>query len=187
MVARNQASRKRAGRAERLKNRRVIGLLARGAHVLGAPGRARAAHIMQFRPVGVERPGEEGAPEGAEFGKRLFCPGVAGGGTGVGNRSDRGHDAGPVVFTAAFAALGAFRRAENELWPDSLKVGFNCRNRCRYGVSPVFIRGERRENDLPAVALWRLRRYVSDSKFSPNPLVSKGSRWRASSSISCRV
>ena len=82
MVARNQASRKRAGRAERLKNRRVIGLLARGAHVLGAPGRARAAHVMQFRPVGVERLGEEGAPEGAEFGKRLFCPGVAGGGTG---------------------------------------------------------------------------------------------------------
>src|SRR5206468_12805692 len=96
-------------------------LLARAAHMLGAPGRARAAHIVQFRPVGIERLGEEGAPEGAEFGERLFCPGVAGGGSGVGNRDDGGHDAGPIVFTAAFAALGAFRRAENELWPDSLK------------------------------------------------------------------
>src|SRR6185295_7280526 len=48
-----------------------------------------------------------------------------------------------------FLPWGAFRRAEPELWPDSLKVGFNCRDRCPYGVSPVFIRGERRENEFP--------------------------------------
>jgi hypothetical protein len=49
----------------------------RRRHVLGAPGRAWAAHIMQFRPVGVERPGEEGAPEGHEFGE-WFCGAVRG-------------------------------------------------------------------------------------------------------------
>src|SRR6266576_2873501 len=29
----------------------------RGRHVLGAPGRTRAAHIMQFQPVEMECPG----------------------------------------------------------------------------------------------------------------------------------
>ena len=36
--------------------------------MLGAPGRPRAAHVVQFRPVRVERPGYELAPEGAELG-----------------------------------------------------------------------------------------------------------------------
>ena len=42
------------------------------AEMLGAPGRSRAAHIVQFRAVGVERYGDELAPEGAEFCQR-FC------------------------------------------------------------------------------------------------------------------
>src|SRR5262245_2433585 len=105
-------------------------LLAAGvAHVLGAPGRTRAAHIVQFRPVGVERLGKEGAPEGEEFRERLFRRGLAGGGGGAGGRNEDGHDAGAVVFTAALAALGAIRRAESELSPDSLKTGFNFRDR----------------------------------------------------------
>src|SRR5664280_1704056 len=47
--------------------RRSGGMQVRGGHMLGAPGGARAAHIMQFRPVRVERPGEELAPEGPYF------------------------------------------------------------------------------------------------------------------------
>src|SRR5260370_25703722 len=43
----------------------------RGRHVLGAPGRTRAAHIMQFRPVGMECPGEELAPKAPEFRDRV--------------------------------------------------------------------------------------------------------------------
>jgi hypothetical protein len=58
---------------------------------------------MQFGPVGIECPGEEGAPEGIKFGKE-FCGAVRGrGGEGCG--IDHSHDAGPAVFLAAFAAL----------------------------------------------------------------------------------
>jgi hypothetical protein len=38
-------------------------------NLLGAAGRARAAHIMQFRPVGIEGPDEELAPEGEQPGE----------------------------------------------------------------------------------------------------------------------
>ena len=100
MVARNRVPRKRPARAPRFKSG---GSVARGRHVLGAPGGTGAAHIVQFRPVGVECPGEEGAPEGFEFGKG-FCGAVRGrGGKGCG--IDHSHDAGPLVFFAAFAAL----------------------------------------------------------------------------------
>ena len=72
--------------------------------MLGAPGRSRSAHIMQFGPVGVERLGDELTPEGAEFGEGP-CETVAAvrrGGKGC--RSDRCHDAGPLFSLAAFAA-----------------------------------------------------------------------------------
>ena len=39
----------------------------RGGDVLGAPGRTRTAHIMLFRPVGMERRDDELVPEGADF------------------------------------------------------------------------------------------------------------------------
>src|SRR5690349_18564803 len=96
IVARNRASRKRERTANRLKSERGRGaLVPRNAHVLGAPSRTRAAHIVQLRPVGVERPGEEGTPEGAEFGERLFHADRAG---RPHSRSgnDRSHDAKPV-------------------------------------------------------------------------------------------
>ncbi len=35
--------------------------------MLGAPGRARTAHIMLFRPVGMERRDDELMPEIADF------------------------------------------------------------------------------------------------------------------------
>ena len=117
--------------------------------MLGAPGRARAAHIMQFRPIGVERPVHELAPEGAELGEGfgLSAAAVRRGDTGrKGCRSDRCHDAGPLFSLAAVAACDAFCGAENEFSPDLLKDSFICRDLGSHGVHPVFIRGERMEN-----------------------------------------
>jgi hypothetical protein len=42
-----------------------------------------------------------------------------------------------------------------------------------HGDGPVFIRGERMENERLTVALWGLRGYISRSKISSNPLVSQ--------------
>jgi hypothetical protein len=66
---------------------------------------------------------------------------------------------------AACAAQSALFGAETQLWPDSLKEGFNCLGPGKHGVGPVMIRGERIENAPAAVALWGLRRYISGSKF----------------------
>ena len=99
----------------------------RPGHVLGAPSGTRAAHIMQFRAVGVERPGEEMLPESPEFSER---PGVSVAAVrrgGKGRRSDRCHDAG-LCFSSRLWPLGACFCAENQFWPDLLKEGFNCRD-----------------------------------------------------------
>jgi hypothetical protein len=112
------------------------------AGMLGAPGRARAAHIVQFRPVGVERLGDELAPEGAEFCEGFFQS-VAAVRRGVqGCRTDRSHDAGPCFQIAFFGA-------EDEFSPDLLKEGFNCLDLGPHSDQPVFIRGERMENGFP--------------------------------------
>jgi hypothetical protein len=74
-------------------------------HVLGAPGRARAAHIVQFRPVGVERPGEEMLPKRLEFSERPGLSAVADRRGSEG--SDRCHDAG-LCFSTRLLPLGAF-------------------------------------------------------------------------------
>jgi hypothetical protein len=56
-----------------------------GGRQLGAAGRARSAHIMKFRPVGVESPGKERAEEGPDSGEGIgvsvtaFCRGGKGG------------------------------------------------------------------------------------------------------------
>src|SRR6185436_3278869 len=42
------------------------------AEMLGAPGGSGAAHIVQFRAVGIERLGDELAPEGAELCEGFF-------------------------------------------------------------------------------------------------------------------
>jgi len=39
-------------------------------NLLGAPGGAGPAHIMQFRPIGIESPVEELVPEGADVGEQ---------------------------------------------------------------------------------------------------------------------
>jgi hypothetical protein len=110
--------------------------------MLGVPGRAGAAHVVQFRAVGVERLGDELAPESAEFCQR-FCQSGACMSRGVkGCRTDRSHDAGPCSQIAFFGA-------ENQFLPDLLKDSFNCRDLSPHGVYPVFIRGERMENGFP--------------------------------------
>jgi hypothetical protein len=84
MVARNQASRKRGAGVEGLQNREKAAVLLVALHVLGAPGWAWAAHVMQFRPVGVEGPGKERTPESPEFRERLFHADLAGDRSGGG-------------------------------------------------------------------------------------------------------
>jgi hypothetical protein len=77
--------------------------------LLGAPGRSRAAHIVQFRAVGVERHGYKLPPEGAEFCQR-FCQSGACMSRGVkGCRADRSHDAGLVFRTPVSALKTIFR------------------------------------------------------------------------------
>jgi len=98
---------------------------------------------VQFRAVWVERLGDELAPEGAEFCKGFFqSVAVVRRGGVKGCRTDRSHDAGPCSQIAFFGA-------EDEFSPDLLKDSFNCLDRSRDGVDPVFIRGERMENGFP--------------------------------------
>src|SRR5260370_33775796 len=92
----------------------------RTGDVRGAPGRTGAAHIMQFRPVGVERPREEVLPERLEFSERQFSerPGLsvtAGRRGRKGWRSDGCHDAVSVLPSRPLPP-GACFGAENELW-----------------------------------------------------------------------
>src|SRR4051812_42511795 len=64
-VARHGNSRdQRAPFADVLDDRLVA------TRLLGAAGRAGTAHIVQFRTVGVKRPGHELAPESPEFGRQ---------------------------------------------------------------------------------------------------------------------
>ena len=102
MVARNRGPRKRPPCGISYVRLDRIVSAGRRRDVLGAPCGAGAAHIVQFRTVGVECPGEEGAPEGLEFGNDLRGA-VCRGGKGYG--FDHSHDARPELFVAAFAAL----------------------------------------------------------------------------------
>src|SRR6516225_4870826 len=94
--------------------------------VLGAPSRAGAAHVMQFRPVGVEGGGQDATPIGLEAGGRAGQPGALDRRRRRKGRNDRGHDADSLLLLAALAAVDAIFRVENQLWPDSLKDSFNC-------------------------------------------------------------
>ena len=64
MVARNAGARKRPSAEYGVRSGRMQ---VRSRYVLGAPGRARTAHIMLFRPVGMERRDDELLPELADF------------------------------------------------------------------------------------------------------------------------
>ena len=64
MVARNAGARKRPPAKYGVRSGRMQ---VRGGDVLGAPGRTRTAHIMLFRPVGMEGSYDELMPELADF------------------------------------------------------------------------------------------------------------------------
>jgi hypothetical protein len=96
-------------------------------------------------------------------------------------------DAEPIVaMTRALVFQNAFFGAENEFSPDSLKDSFNCLDLGRHGVYPVFIRGERMENGFPWLPFGGGAATSAAANFHKSSGF-KGSRWLASSSISCRV
>ena len=102
---------------------------------------------MQFRPVGVERLGEEVAPESAEFGEGFCWRTSAGGRDGEGSRCDRCHDAASVFSFAPFPRETPFFGAENQFSPDLLKDGFNCSDSQHIWFRPRIHRGERMQNE----------------------------------------
>src|SRR5882757_499501 len=148
MVARNQRVSKHP-LARKLRTRKPLGFGSErfaglqpergGSAVLGAPGGSRAAHVVQFRPVGVERLGEELAPEGLETGKRGLS-GVAGGRGGNRGRRDGSHDAFSLFSFRGLCRAGRFLSVEHKSWLDLLKEAFNCRDRahtwCRSSIHP---------------------------------------------------
>src|SRR4051812_2743657 len=104
MVARHAAARKRepgeisagaAGKTARIGSGQFGNSRRR---LLGAPGRSRAAHVMQFRPVRVERRGGELAPEGAKLLKQSWLPAAAACRLGVGSGRDARHDEARLFF-----------------------------------------------------------------------------------------
>jgi hypothetical protein len=101
---------------------------------------------MQFRPVGLERPGEEVTPEGAEFSEGFCRRAAARDRGGQGSRTDRCHDAASAFFIRGFSAKSAVFGAEDEFSPDLLKDGFNCRDSQHIWFRPRIHRGERMEN-----------------------------------------
>src|SRR5258708_5104380 len=102
------------------------GVPVRRGQMLGAPGRARSAHIVQFRPVRVECFGEELAPESKDFSERIGpVPAVRAGRKGF--RGDHCHDV-PAFFVRRLRSRGAlFWALAGSFWRESLKEGFNCR------------------------------------------------------------
>jgi hypothetical protein len=75
---------------------------------------------------------------------------------------------------------------ENEFSPDLLKDSFNCQDLGSHGDHPVFIRGERMENGFPRLPFGGRAATSAAANFHKSSGF-KGSRWLASSSISCRV
>jgi hypothetical protein len=124
MVARNLRARKRPLSHMSAKIRHGVAVT---SHLLGAPGGAWTTHIVQFRPVGIECPGEELAPERPDASERpgASVAAVRPGGEGCG--ADGRHDS-PAHFVRRFLSYGAlFAALTGSFWPNSLKEGFNCR------------------------------------------------------------
>ena len=144
--------------------------------LLGAAGRSGSAHIMQFRPVGIEGPGKELPPEAADRGIRLVLSVTAGrrGGNGRGNDAcqDTCHDVAPLFRARLLPPRCACFDAGNEFSPDLLKEGFNCRDPGHtrpclgpHGDGPVMIRGERSENEAPRLPFGGRAATSAGSKF----------------------
>src|SRR5271168_1140039 len=102
-----------------------------GGGLLGAAGRARSAHVMQFRPVGVESSGEERAEEGPDSGEGMGVSVAAVCRGGEGRRIDGRHDE-SCLFSASSDVRSAFWGAGRSFGLNLLKEGFNCRDRYSY-------------------------------------------------------
>jgi hypothetical protein len=94
--------------------------------LLGAAGRTRAAHVMQFRPVGIKSPGEELAPEGADFGEGTWPADACACRGDHEVRSDARHDESCLVFGDFSRAKRSFPALTWSFGRKLLKVGFNC-------------------------------------------------------------
>jgi hypothetical protein len=79
---------------------------------------------MQFRPVGIERPGEEQVPEAPDFGEQArFAVLMV---HDAGRRCESRHD-GPAFLSGDFCRAQRFFFAlAGSFWRESLKEGFNC-------------------------------------------------------------
>jgi hypothetical protein len=89
-------------------------------------------------------------------------------------------------MTRALVFKTPYSAPENQFSPDLLKDSFNCRDLGRHGDHPVFIRGERMENRFPWLPFGGRAATSAAANFHKSSGF-KGSRWLASSSISCRV
>jgi hypothetical protein len=94
--------------------------------LLGAAGRTRAAHVMQLRPVRIEGPGEELAPEGADFDEGTSPAAASAGREDQEVRSDARHDESCLVFGDVSRAKRSFPALTWSFGRKLLKVGFNC-------------------------------------------------------------
>jgi hypothetical protein len=90
MVARNAGARKRRSAKYGVRSGRMQ---VRGGDVLGAPGGTGAAHVMLFRPVGMERRDDELTPELADFADQPGLASLALHRLGRGRRCDGCHGA----------------------------------------------------------------------------------------------
>ena len=130
------------------------------------PWRRTGARRRGFRRTGSDRPSRLSAGEGREAEVMVAMTN-------------------PVFFPAASVARSAFWGADGEFRARVIKRRFQL-SRSGYMVSTVFIRGERMENTglrLPfggRAATSAAANFHKSSRF-------QGSRWRANSSISCRV
>src|ERR1700690_4243072 len=97
---------------------------------------------MQLRPVGIEGPGEELTPEGAESGERARPSAAGAGRRREGARGDGRHDE-SCFFPAASVARGAFWGADRQFRARVIKRRFQLSpfvfllvNRWKTPVSP---------------------------------------------------
>ena len=158
---------------------------------LGTPGGTGTAHVVQFGPVGIERRDHELTPERDELAEQ---PGT---GTFGHGRRDGGIDTGawikgPLVIRHGVCLCSCRRgtraadREQERL--NRTSAAWSALIKMRYSA---LIGPQQSPSAFPnrylAVALWGPPRYINSNDFPPHGSAFQGSRWRASSSTSCRV
>src|SRR5664279_3699820 len=123
MVARNGLTRKRLAASEiPFSAGRVVGRSDVAGSVqaeqslgamLGSPGRTGPAHVMQFRPIWLEGPVEELAPERLELGNRAGPIVAADGGGRKRGRCEGAHDADSLFSARLLPRAAPFQRRKS--------------------------------------------------------------------------